>query len=262
MSFQAESPATGRTPVPMELKEPQEVDLHAEYQSARTGGDFFDAINLGSHVIFLLTDIAGTKETTRHLAAAVQDTFRRRSAEFFMVLDENVMNATAQLAQEVNHELIRAARGVRFAPTFIGCYDLSLGVLAYINAGGLMAVLHDSEGTRVLTNASVPMGLFTHLTYEPSMQALEAGATLLLVTKGNAETQQGRSRLARERVMSLLQNPRVRSAKEICRSAMEAAHEFKQAPWYRIEAFSFGHHAEDEDLTALAVVRPAKVVLG
>src|ERR1700753_1231655 len=107
MSSQTELPAACRTPRRMELGRLQGLDLHAEYHSVRTGGDFFDAINLGSHVIFLLADIAGTKEATRSIAAEVQDTFRRRGAELLGDPDVNVMDATAQLGQEVNHELLR-----------------------------------------------------------------------------------------------------------------------------------------------------------
>lgn len=260
MSSQTESPATGRTPRRMELQQLRGLDLHAEYHSVRTGGDFFDAINLGSHVIFLLADIAGTKEATRSIAAEVQDTFRRRGAEFLGGTGVNVMDATAQLVQEVNHELLRASRGVHFAPTFIGCYDLSLGILAYVNAGALTAVFHDSEGARILPSASVPLGLFTHLTHEPTMQAFEPGAKLLLVTKGVMETRHGRTHFGVERLIPLLEQTApgfaTDSATEICRATLKAAEEFKQIPWYSLQNLPFGRRNVDEDLTALAVVRP------
>ncbi len=260
MSSHTGSPATGRTPRRMELQRLQSFDLHAEYHSVRTGGDFFDAINLGSHVIFLLTDIAGTKEATQPIAAEVQDTFRRRGAELLGIQGANVMDATAQLVQEVNHELLRAAHGVRFAPAFIGCYDLSLGILAYVNSGGMPAVFHDSEGARILTSAAVPLGLFTHLTHEPTMQAFEPGAKLLLVTKGVMEARRGRTHFSAERLIPLLEDAApgfaTDSAKEICEAALKASEEFKQVPWYSLQNLPFGHHNGDGDLTALAVVRP------
>jgi serine phosphatase RsbU (regulator of sigma subunit) len=260
MSSQTEPPVIGRTPRRMELDRLQGVDLHAEYHSVRTGGDFFDALKLDSHVIFLLADIAGTKEATRSIAAEVQDTFRRRGAEFLGDPGANVMNATAQLVQEVNHELLRASHGVHFAPTFIGCYDLSLGILAYVNAGGMTAVFHDSEGARILSSAAVPLGLFTHLTHEPAMQAFEPGAKLLLVTKGVMETRHGRTHFGVERLLPLLDQTApgfaTDSAMEICRAALRAADEFKHVPWYSLRNLPFGHRNQDEDLTALAVVRP------
>ena len=242
----------------MELERLEGFDLHAEYSSGRTGGDFYDAINLGAHVIFLLADIAGTKEETQPIAVEVQDTFRRRGEELLGPTGVNVMDATAQLVQAVNHELIRASGELRFSPTFLGCYDLSLGVLAYVNAGAMTAVFHDSEGARLLTSASVPLGLFTHLTHEPVMQAFEPGAKLLLVTKGVMETRHGRTHFGVERLIPLLKDAAPEfatdSATEICRAALKAAAEFKQVPWYsRKNLFGNGHG--DEDLTALAMVR-------
>ncbi|MBB5338473.1 PP2C family protein-serine/threonine phosphatase [Tunturiibacter gelidoferens] len=255
MSSHTDSPAMGRSPRPMDLRQMQGVDLHAEYHSVRTGGDFFDAVDLGSHVIFLMTDIAGTKKATQPIAAAVQDIFRGSATELLGPAGTNVMDATARLAQAVNHELIRAAKGVRFSPTFLGCYDVSLGVLAYINAGGMTAVFHDSEGARILPSEAAPLGLFTHLTHEPSMQAFEPRAKLLLVTKGVMETRHGRTHFGVERLIPLLEETATHSATELCRAALKAAEEFKQVPWYRRLNLPFGHATEDEDLTALALVR-------
>jgi serine phosphatase RsbU (regulator of sigma subunit) len=254
-SSRTELTATGRTPSRVDLTQVQGFDLHADYCSARTGGDFFDAIHVGTHVLFLLTDIAGTKEETRPIAAEVQETFRRRGAELFGVPDTNVMDATAQLVQAINHALIGVAQEVRFAPTFLGCYDLSLGILAYVNAGGLTAAFRDSEGTRLLTNVAMPMGLFTHLTYEPSMQAFEPGAKLLLVTKGIVESQRGQAHFGAERVRSVLESAETDSAAELCRSVLDAAHAFEKAPRYSLRSLGFGSGREVEDLTALAVVR-------
>jgi serine phosphatase RsbU (regulator of sigma subunit) len=258
-SSQTGSAAPGRTPKPLDLKAHQNLDLHAQYFSSRTGGDFFDAVNLGSHIIVLLTDIAGTKEQALPIAAAVQEAFRRAGAEFFRVNDTNLMDGTAQLVQEVNHALIRAAHGVRFSPTFIGCYDLALGLFAYLNAGGITAVFRDSEGTRILPNVAMPMGLFTHVTYEPSMQAFEPGAKLLLVTKGIVETQRGKTHFGAERVVDVLQNAgQTDSAIEVSRAMLNAAHDFKKISWPGLHKLQFWREDVEEDLTALAMVRPAK----
>ena len=248
--------AGAHAPLRMNLKQVEGLDLHAEYRSVRTGGDFFDALDLGAQVIFLLTDIAGTKEATQPIAAAVQETFRRCGAEFLEPPETNVMDATAQLMQEVNHGLMRAAGGVRFAATFLGCYDVALGILAYINAGGMTAVFHDSDGARTLGSSSVPLGLFSHLTYEPSMQAFEPGAKLLLVTKGVMDTRHGRIHFGVERLVPMLGDGSAKTATELCRAALEAADKFKRVPWYRRLWRALGVGGPEEDWTALAVVRP------
>lgn len=257
-SSQTGSGTHGRTPLPLDLKPHPNLDLHAQYFSSRTGGDFYDAANLGSHIIVLLTDIAGTKEQAEPIAAEVQEVFRRGGAKVFQSHDTNLMDGTAQLVQEINHALMRAAHGVRFSPTFIGCYDLALGLFAYVNAGGLTAVFHDSEGTRSLPNVAMPMGLFTHLTYEPSMQAFEPAAKLLLVTKGIVETQRGKTNFGAERVLSVLRSAETDSAVEVCRGMLHAAHDFKKDPLHSLHKLLFWRNEVEEDLTALVMVRPAK----
>ncbi len=254
-SSQTGSATHGRAPLPLELKPHPHLDLHARYFSSRTGGDFFDAVNLGSHIIVLLTDIAGTKDQAEPISAVVQEAFRGGGARIFQSHDTNLMDGTAELVQEINHALMRAAHGVRFSPTFVGCYDLALGLFAYVNAGGLTAIFHDSEGTRALPNAAMPMGLFTHLTYEPSMQAFEPGARLLLVTKGIVETQRGKTNFGAERVQSVLHSANTDSAAEICDFTLNAANDFKKTPK---SGLRFWREEVVEDLTALVMVRPSR----
>ena len=77
------------------------------------------------------------------------------------------------------------------------------------------------------------MGLFTHLTYEPSMLAFEPGAGLLVVTKGVIESRRGRMQFGAERVLGLLQNNKAESAVDICRATLQATPDFKKArSWY------------------------------
>lgn len=243
----------GGTPLRMELGPMQGFELHAKYHAARTGGDFFDGVRVGTRVAFLLADIAGRKDKAHPIAAAAQTAFRGKAAEFYRAEDANLMDATALLIHEINRAVIAASTGLHFAPTFVGCYDLELGLLAYINAGGLTAVIRDSDGTRELPNVAMPMGLFTHLTYEPAMQAFEPGARLVVVTKGVTERQRGRSVFGTERVMGLVEAFNGASAAEMCEATLAAAHEFKKVPWYKRRAKG---KAAAEDLTALVAARP------
>jgi serine phosphatase RsbU (regulator of sigma subunit) len=248
--------ATGETPLRTDLKPLPGLDLHAQYQAARTGGDFFDAIRVGTRVAFLLTDIAGRKREAHPIAKAAQQGFREKLTEFFSAPDANVMDGTALLVQEINRALIGPSNAVHYAPTFVGCFDLQLGVMAYINAGGQTAVLRDSDGTRELPNVSVPMGLFTHLTYEPSIQAFEPGAKLLVVTKGVVEARRGRTPFGAERVREVMENAgEGASAAEICESVLRAAGAFQRRRWRRLSGLGRRRDA-DEDRTALAMVRP------
>ena len=246
------SPLSDRQPQGAELTQVDGLDLHAEYDSERTGGDLFDTVRMGSRVAFVLSDIAGRRPEVDPISAEMQRVFRAASAELFGAGDVNLMEAAETLILAINHALIGMARGVRFAPTFVGCYDVQLGVLAYINAGGQAALFRDAEGTRTLPNVSMPLGLFTHLTYDASIQAFEPGAVLLVVTKGVTESLGSRNLPGAEGLVGVLKKSSVASANEVCGEVLKAAHEpgKRQRRWT-----PFRGKPVHEDMTAFAMVR-------
>lgn len=134
----------------------------------------------------------------------------------------------------------------------MGCYDVQLGIPAYINAGGQTALFRDSEGTRALPNVSVPLGLFTHMTYDASIQAFEPGATLLIVTKGVTESDGASNASNPEKVMEVLQSAIGKSANELCTAVLEAAQRDEKHHW---EWLPFRSKPPHEDMTALAMIR-------
>ena len=245
-----------RTPMPTALPPLKGLDLHARYYSSRTGGDFFDALAAGPHVVFFLTDIAGTRAEAHTIAAAAQDVFRLRVPQLFTAEVINMMDTLGILAREINQAIYEASGGSRLAPTFLGCFNLPLGLLAYINSGGQPAIFRDSDGTRVLGHVTMPLGLFTHLTFEPAIQAFEPGARMLLVTRGILEAQRGREQFGVERATAVLQNIPSGSAFDLCGVTLEDAHEFRKPPWYSKERLPFVKPQQLEDLTAVALVRP------
>ena len=244
-----------RAPRRAELGQVDGLDLHAQYHSGRTGGDFFDAVRVGPRVVFLLSDIAGRRLEADPIAAAMQDALRAKAAELFGAGNANLMEGTEMLVQAVNLALIGAAEGgICFAPTLVGCYDAQLGVLAYINAGGQTVALLDSDGARPLPSASPPLGLTTHMTYQASMQAFEPGARLLAVTKGVTLSRQGKIAFGAERVIKALESAKHEPARGVCRAVLKAANEFEKRP---LEWLTPWKKRVPEDKTALAMVRTA-----
>lgn len=250
------SSQAARTPLPTALPPLKDLDLHARYYSSRTGGDFFDAVATGPYVVFLLTDIAGSRADAHTIASAAQDVFRLRVPQLFTTEVINMMDTLSTLAHEINQSLYDAAGGSRLAPTFLGCYNLPLGLLAYINSGGQPAIFRDSDGTRILGHVTMPLGLFTHLTFEPAIQAFEPGARLLLVTKGILEARHGRDQFGVERATSLVENLAPGSAFDLCSATLQRAHDFRKPPWYSLARLPFVKPERVEDLTAVALVRP------
>ena len=241
-----------RAPLRPELGLVDGLDLHAQYYQDRIGGDFFDAVRLGTRVAFLLCDIAGRRPEVDTIASAMQEAFRAKAEELFGAGDANLMEGTEVMVREINLALIAAAKGVRFTPTMVGCYDAQFGLMAYVNAGGQTVLLHDSDGTRALPNVAMPLGLFTHMTYDASMQAFEPGATLLVVTKGVTESMRGKTRFGPERVLEELERSKGESASGVCKAVLTAAHDFekRRRGWLRL-----GRKMVPEDMTALAMVR-------
>jgi serine phosphatase RsbU (regulator of sigma subunit) len=245
-----------RNPLPTALPPLPGLDLFARYHAIRTGGDFFDAIVGNSHLLFFLTDIAGDREHAQTIAAFAQDAFRLHAPQLFSAPDLNQMDTLAALAHEINLAIYNAASGSRLAPTFVGSFDLSLGLLAYINAGGPTPIFRDSDGTRTLGHVTVPLGLFTHITYEPAIQAFEPGSRLLLITKGILEARRDRTAFGEQRAVNLVETLAPGSAKELSQTVLDQAHNFRKLPWYSLQNLPFTKPDPPDDLTAVALVRP------
>ena len=85
----------------------------------RTGGDFFDAVRVGTRVVFLLSDIAGRRREAGPIAARTQDVFRAKAEELFGAQDVNLMEGTELLVQAINLAILGPSKEVRFAPTLV-----------------------------------------------------------------------------------------------------------------------------------------------
>ncbi len=103
-----------------------------------------------------------------------------------------------------------------------------------------------------MPNVSMPLGLFSHLTYDASMQAFELGAMLLVVTKGVTESMGGRNPSGPEKIIAALRGSKDESASGVCDAVLKAAHGFQKRRW---EWLPFRGRPVREDMTALAMVR-------
>jgi serine phosphatase RsbU (regulator of sigma subunit) len=259
-SFQTELGASSGLPdaTPLHVNVPQleGVDLQARYHSEGQGGDFFDARAVGPRVIFLLADIAGRPPESQAIAAEMQNAFRTRAQELFELPEANESEGIALLARDVNRALIQAAQGVRFTPAFLGCFNRTLGILTYHNAGRILAVFHDAVSARILEPDGIPLGLFTHSTYEPAVLVFEPRAKLLLVTKGITESRRGATVFGSERVKRLLDSSDTDSASEICEAVLRDVNDFETRSKSRVRALLHPRKRRNrDDLTAVALMR-------
>jgi serine phosphatase RsbU (regulator of sigma subunit) len=232
------------------------VDLHASHHSQCRGGDFFDALPVGQHALFLLTDIAGLQLEAREVLSQLQNVFRQKAQELFAGSDVNESDALAELAHAFNLALIEAAQGVHFAPTFLGCFNLTHGILSYCNAGNLLALVRSEGNVRVLESSGMSLGLFTHTTFEATILTLQKGDSVLVVTKGVTGSRRGGTEFGVQRVTRTLRNKAAASASAICEAVLREAHDFAHHPWSRfLNLFHRTKRCNQDDLTALALVR-------
>jgi serine phosphatase RsbU (regulator of sigma subunit) len=203
-----------------------------------------------------LTDIAGLQLQAQVVASQVQSVFRQKAQELFAGSNVNESDALAELAHAFNLAVIDAAQGVRFAPTFLGCFNLTHNILSYCNAGNLLALVRSGGNVRVVESSGMPLGLFSHTTFEAAILALQPGDALLVVTKGVTGSRRGATDFGVERVERMLKDATTASASAICEYVLREAHDFAHHPWSRlISLFQKNKQCNDEDLTALALVR-------
>jgi serine phosphatase RsbU (regulator of sigma subunit) len=243
------------TLLPVVWSQFKDVDLHARHHAPCRGGDFFDALSVGRHVLFLLTDIAGLQLQAQEVASQVQNVFREKTQELFAGSDVNESDALAELAHAFNLAVLEAAQGVRFAPTFLGCFNLTHGILSYCNAGNLLALVRSEGNVRVLESSGMPLGLFSHTTFEAAILALQPADAVLVVTKGVTGSRRGATDFGGERVKRMLKDQATASASAICEAVLREAHDFSHHPWSRFLGLFQKNEACTDDLTALALVR-------
>lgn len=249
------SPSGTQGPSPLRVNLPhfENLDVKTGYRSSRCGGDFFDGVALDFRLVFLLLDIAGRRPDTHAIAVDVQKVFRTKAQDLFKRSDANESHAIAELARDINRLLIEIA-GVRFAPAFVGCYNLTLHVLTYLYAGHFLAIFHDGKKTSVVEPSGIPLGLFTHSIYEPAVLAFEQNARLLLVTEGIAKSQ-GPNTLDVERMRVLLENSAMDAA-SICDAVLKSVDDSEEHPKSRLHDFFHSrNHVDCDDMTAVVLVR-------
>ena len=241
----AETPQPVSVPARADAPEVRGAKLASVYHSQRIAGDFYDFFRVSpNRVMFGLLDAAGGLTETRPILIAAQNTFHRVGGELFSALEINETDAMIELCHGLNHTVISAAAGVHSCPAFAGCYDETLGLVCYFNAGHMAGLARDGNGIVELQATGLPLGLFSHATSDASIVALEPGAVLLLVSRGVVEAKYKSEEFGLQRVKDVLQQaPAGTSAKELCASIVDQVRQFMHAT------------PTHDDVTALVLAR-------
>jgi serine phosphatase RsbU (regulator of sigma subunit) len=192
-----------------------------------------------------LLDVAGRLSDIRGIVSAAQNTFRTLGAELLAREDANEADAMIEICIELNRTILKAAGGVRSSPAFAGCYNESLGTVCYFNAGHTPGLMRDDSGVIELGATGLPLGLFSHLTPDASMVALQPGAALLVVSRGMVEARRKSEEFGLRQVKNELQRAQRQTAQEICATVLSSMREF------------IGKSPVRNDATAIALTRSA-----
>jgi len=231
-------------PAPIAVPRMNEAEMAAVYHGKRIGGDFYDFLRVSPHVVlFGLLDVAGRHQENQTIVSAAQKTFRTMGTELFSGDDINESNAMLELSLQLNRTIMQTAGGVRSCPAFVGAYNDLLGTVCYSNAGHTPALLRDHTGITQLPATGLPFGLFSHVTHDAPTAALEAGAALLLVSRGVTEGKCRGEEFGLERVEKALEKATLSNAEQLCGKILDSVEQFMCAP------------PTHNDVTALALVR-------
>lgn len=240
-------PAIAPEPVHAEIPQLESAEMSAVYYGQRRAGDFYDFVSVGhQRTLFGLLDVAGQRDDNRAILNAAQTTFRSLALELFGKEELNEADAMIELGVQLNRTIMHAERGVRACPAFAGCYHEGLGTVCYFNAGHTPGLLRDSTGITELPATGLPLGLFSHLTADAPVVALESGATLLLVSRGVVDSKCKAEEFGLGRVKETIQNSGWQTPKELCAMVIQDVQQFMCKP------------PTHDDVTVLALSRAAK----
>lgn len=234
-----------RRPKPANMPDVPNTYFFAVYRGARTGGDFYDFCWVNGRVLTLFCDVSGRRDEALNIAAALQDKFQSEAPVLFSPRDLNESERLSELVLLLNREIIETAGGPRYTPAFISCFDHESGMLTYINAGHLPALLRDRDGISTLDATGLPLGLFTHSTHDAHLSVLGNGSSMLLVSRGVVETKRHHEEFGLQRVKEKMLASNFLNAQELCSTLQNAAQNFLE------------NGAPENDLTTLAIVRPS-----
>jgi len=243
----SDATAVATAPNTADLPELAGAEIAGLVHGHRVGGDFYQFARANAErVVFGLLDVAGDCNENRGIVEAARETFRGKGPACLANDEINEADAMMEFCQELNHSIRCAAKGVRTCAAFLGCYNEALGTVCYVNAGHTPGLLRYDGNVSELPATGMPLGLFSACTYEAPTAAVPKGGALLLVSRGVVEAARKRDEYGLQRLKEHFGQMPLTSAHAVALSAMEAVRQFAQSA------------AEQNDLTTLAVVRPAK----
>ena len=206
--------------LPKEFPKFPGVELAGAWQPARTvGGDYFDVLRLGDHLLAICVgDVAGKGLTASLLMANLQAAFRA-----YATPDASPATVCAKLNAFVCGNV---APG-KFITFFYAILDIQHRTLTYENAGHCSGLLLRATGSsEYLSGQGGVLGVIPEWTYADSTVHLNSGDRLLVFTDGVTEAQDAQAvEFSYERIIRAA-GPAGSSAADTKRRVMEEVTKF------------------------------------
>lgn len=226
--------------LPRRFPECEGVEIAAALKPARSvGGDFYDVLQEGDRLWFIIGDVSG-KGVSAALFMAVAKTLFRAVRHG----DESAADTLARM----NRELARENDRAMFVTAFAGWMDPGSGILHVCNAGHNRPLLLRADGrTEICAAAGGPaLGVVEDVPYREETIALFPGDTLLMYTDGATDARSPDGEQFGEARWE-------RTAQESARSGASpgqlVAHLFRSLRSFEATA------AQEDDITLLALRR-------
>ena len=243
----AEQNATTSELIRAELPTLSGAEIAGLLHGKRVGGDFYQFARASSQrMVFGLLDVAGDASENRGIVEAARQTFSEKAPKCLGDESVNEADAMMEFCQELNASIRGSAKGVRSCAAFLGCYNEELGTVCYVNAGHTPGLLRYNSDISELAATGMPLGLFAASTYEAPTAAVPLGGGLLLVSRGVVEATRKKEEFGLHRLTDCLRQSSLKDAHALAASTFAAVEQYAPAA------------AEQNDLTALALVRPGR----
>jgi len=219
------------------------AEIGAIFSGQLKGGDFYEVVRVSpSRVLFGLVELHSRLRQSSEMPSALRRIFCDKGTQLLQSAEANEADALIELFNQLNHFVIERGFRAHSCPAFGGCYNEDLGTVCYFNAGHTPGLVRYSSGVSELASTSLPLGLFSHITPDPVMIALEPGAALLLVSRSVVVAETKGEEYGLARVGEALKNIHRASARDLCTVVLEGVQGFARKP-------------QHEAITALALIR-------
>jgi serine phosphatase RsbU (regulator of sigma subunit) len=187
--------------------------------SKQVGGDYYDFIHRDPHVAVAVADVSGKGVPASLLMASLQASLRSN-------MDR--MEDPVGVVGTLNNVMCESTAPDKFATLFYGCLDMKHDLFRFSNAGHVFpALIRDGGAVDILDYSGLILGVQPDFGYEARELKFRPGDTLVVLTDGVTEAEDGSGELfGEERLYDMLRSLRGKSAFGVKEGIVDKIKEF------------------------------------